>query len=328
MDSTIDLLGRVLDDVWMTVVNTWMFVLISIVAAAATTVYIGIDRVSAFLRRRQSVAIIGAVLVATLTPFCSCGTTAVLLGMMATTAPWAPLVAFMVSSPLTSPSELVFSAGLFGWSFALVLFIGTMVLGVAAGFAAGVLDKLGFLKNQARMTVGDDGGDAGCGDTACSTDPVAEGAGGTTTLVAAEPTTLAAKLKLAEFGRELIEVGKRLMIFFLGFTALSYFFIELIPTSWVTDSVGEGSMWAVPLGALLGLPAYLNSEASLPMVAGLMDGGMGSGAAMAFIVTGAGTSIGAITGLLVIARARVVCLAVGSLFVGAIVLGYFAEFML
>ncbi len=324
MDPIFDLIGRVLDDVWRTVVNTWPFVLISIVAAAATTVYVGIDRVSAFLRRRQSVAVVGAVLVATLTPFCSCGTTAVLLGMMATTAPWAPLVAFMVSSPLTSPSELIFSAGLFGWSFALVLFVGTMVLGVAAGLAAGVLDRLGHLKNQARMAVVDEGS---CGDAACAVDRPP--GGGTATVVETVPaTSLAARLRLREFGREILGVGRRLVLFFLGFTTLSYLFIEMIPTSWVTDSVGEGSMWAVPLGALLGLPAYLNSEASLPMVAGLMDGGMGPGAAMAFIVTGAGTSIGAITGLLVIARTRVVALAVGSLFVGAIVLGYLAEFML
>jgi uncharacterized membrane protein YraQ (UPF0718 family) len=38
--------------------------------------------------------------------------------MLAAEAPWAPIVAFMVASPLTSPSELLLSAGLFGWGFA------------------------------------------------------------------------------------------------------------------------------------------------------------------------------------------------------------------
>ncbi|MDH3296001.1 MAG: permease, partial [Acidimicrobiia bacterium] len=279
------------------------------------------------------------VLVATLTPFCSCGTTAVLLGMMATTTPWAPLVAFMVSSPLTSPSELVFSAGLFGWPFALILFVGTMVLGVAAGLVAGVFDRLGLLQGQARMAGHVKDRPPDCGQAAGTADPVPT-ARGTDTLVAlaapappaapatAAPATWAQRLRLAEFGRETVRVGYRLTLFFLGYTTLSYLLIELIPTSWVTDAVGQGSAWAVPFGALLGLPAYLNTEASLPMVAGLMDGGMGPGAAMAFIVTGAGTSIGAVTGLLVIARARVVTLAVSALFVGAIVLGYLAELLL
>jgi hypothetical protein len=42
---------------------------------------------------------------------------------------------------------------------------------------------------------------------------------------------------------------------------------------------------------------------------------------MAFLVTGAGTSIGAITGAFVIARARIIALVVGLLFTGALVLG-------
>ncbi len=324
MGAIVDLLGRVLGDVWSTIVHTWPFVLISIVAAAATTVYIGTERVSSFLRRRQSVAVGMAVLVATLTPFCSCGTTAVLLGMMATTAPWAPLVAFIVSSPLTSPSELVFSAGLFGWSFALIFFVGTMVLGLTAGWIAGIFEKMGLLEGQARMQPTDS---SSCGTDECAADDSVS-PGATTVMVAVERAGLRQKLRLAEFGQEIITVGRRLLFFFLAFTSLSYLFIELIPTSWVTDYVGEGSLWAVPIGAVLGLPAYLNSEASLPMVAGFMEGGMGPGAAMAFIVTGAGTSIGAISGLLIIARARVVMLAVSILFIGAIGLGVVAELML
>ena len=42
---------------------------------------------------------------------------------------------------------------------------------------------------------------------------------------------------------------------------------------------------------------------------------------MAFLVTGAGTSIGAITGAFVIARPRVIALVVALLFAGALVLG-------
>jgi hypothetical protein len=37
----------------------------------------------------------GQTLVAVATPLCSCGTTAIVLGMMATTMPWAPIVAFI-----------------------------------------------------------------------------------------------------------------------------------------------------------------------------------------------------------------------------------------
>jgi hypothetical protein len=45
---------------------------------------------------------------------------------------------------------------------------------------------------------------------------------------------------------------------------------------------------------------------------------------MAFLVAGAGTSVGAITGTFVIARARVIALVVGLLFAGALTLGWLA----
>ena len=64
----------------------------------------------------------------------------------------------------------------------------------------------------------------------------------------------------------------------------------------LTGLLGDDSALAVPLAALLGIPVYVNSDGSLPLVAALMHGGMGSGAAMAFLITGAGTSIGAVSG--------------------------------
>ena len=55
---------------------------------------------------------------------------------------------------------------------------------------------------------------------------------------------------------------------------------------------------------------------------------MGTGAALAFLVTGAGASIGSVSGLLVIARRRVVTLVVGTLLVGGVLLGWLGEMIL
>lgn len=325
MNYLIDLLARVVGDVARTFVYVWPFLLISIAAAAAVTVYVGTERASRLMRRRTSVAVGGAVLLATLTPFCSCGTTAVLLGGLATASPWAPLVAFMVASPLTSPSELVFSAGLFGWSFALIFFVGTIVLGLAAGAIAATLDRAGWLKDQARMQQEEDS----CASGSCSIapEPVMVGIGPGTMAVSEAPP-LRQRWKLDEFAGELRSIGRKLLIFFFGFTAIGYLAIEAIPTAWLTDYVGGDSLLAVPLAALIGIPAYINTEASLPLLATFMDGGMGPGPAIAFLVTGAGASIGAISGLFVIARKRVVGLVVALLFGGALAMGWIGQLVL
>ncbi len=309
-----DLLGRVTGDVWSTMAADWPYLLLSIVAAAMVPVYVGTGRLSGWLSRRRWLAIGAAVLLATLTPFCSCGTTAIVLGMLATRTPWAPIVAFMVASPLTSPEELLLSAGLFGWPFALIFFTGTIALGFAAGAVTSLLERAGWLCCQARMRH-DERPPAACPAPGCAPDPAADGAG------PGARTGVAARLRFPELARQLRGPGLRLALYFLGYTAIGYLLIELLPAEFLTSLLSGRSPASVGLAAVLGIPVYITTEASLPMVAALIHGGLGLGPAMAFLVTGAGTSIGAITGAFVIARARVIALVVALLFTGALVLG-------
>jgi uncharacterized membrane protein YraQ (UPF0718 family) len=128
--------------------------------------------------------------------------------------------------------------------------------------------------------------------------------------------------KALALAREAWEVAKKLLPMFLGFAFLGYLINGLIPAAWIQVLFGRGHPYSVPLAATIGLPLYLNAEASLPMARALLDSGMSQGAIMAFLIAGSGTSIGAITGALTIARWKVVALVVAVLWVGAILAGY------
>jgi uncharacterized protein len=326
--GALGLLQRVGADVIGTFAATWPFLLLSVTAAAALTVYVGTDRLSRWLGRRTSVAVVGAVGLATATPFCSCGTTAVALGLIATASPWAPIVAFMVASPLTSPSELLLSAGLLGWPFALIFFAGTIVLGIGAGVVTAAIERTGWLAGQARMAASCAAESAICtakAPAAARTPALSMGPGAA---AITEVGPLHARWRLGEFGSELVVVGRRMALFFFGFTVLGYLAIEAIPTHWLQSWLGGDTPAAVVGAALLGVPMYVNTEGSLPLLAGLMDGGMGPGPAMAFLVTGAGTSIGALSGMLLIARRRVVVLTLALLLGGAVALGSVTQLLL
>lgn len=315
----IEFFTEVACDVAATFTRNWPFLAVSIVGAAAVTTYVGTERLEVLLRRRVWLGIVGAVLLATLTPFCSCGTMAILLGGLASRAPWAPLVAFIVASPLTSPSELVLSAGLFGWPFALVFFVGTIVIGLGAGAATVVIERTGWLTGQTRAAPTQT---CDAADSCAVPEPSPARALGPGTASVLELERPRRDWRLRKLWGEALTVGRRLLVLFFAFTAVGYAVIEAIPTAWITDHLGSGSIAAVPTAAAIGIPAYMSTEASLPLVSALMAGGMGAGPALAFLVTGAGTSIGAITGLLVIARRRVVGLVVAILGVGAMLLGW------
>jgi uncharacterized membrane protein YraQ (UPF0718 family) len=151
MEFILNLTIQSIGQVWLTLQHNWPFLAVSVAIAALLKLYIDAERVSAFLNRYRGAGVVASTIASVATPLCSCGTTAVVLGMMASTMPWAPIVAFMVASPLTSPEGLVYSAGLFGWPFALAFYLISIFLGLAGGGITAVIESRGWLANQARF---------------------------------------------------------------------------------------------------------------------------------------------------------------------------------
>ncbi len=76
------------------------------------------------------------------------------------------------------------------------------------------------------------------------------------------------------------------------------------------------------LGALIGMPAYLNSFAAPPLAAGLVTQGMSLGAAMAFMLAGAISSLPAMTAVWSLVKWQIFVTYMALGFVGAVVLGF------
>jgi hypothetical protein len=321
MSFILNLIEYAFQQVLQTVAANWPFLLASILISAAIKLYADQERVASFLQKNRKGGVLISTIVAVTTPLCSCGTTAIVLGMMASTMPWAPIVAFMVSSPLTSPQELIYSAGLFGWPFAIAFFASSIILGLIGGAVAGFAESRGWLKGQARMA-----------QTALVSPSFSLGImGGPAPLdlpVITQTTVSKPPITLGMYAQEVFTTSKRLLPIFLGFVFVGYLLNGLIPSAWITTLFGAGHAYSVPLAAILGIPFYINTEASLPLVLAMLDSGMSQGAALAFLITGAGTSLGALGGALTIARWRVIGIILATLWVGAILLGIAYDFLL
>lgn len=349
MDFVIELFKNAVGQTLLSLSHNWPFLLASIAIAGALKAFVDAQKVSAFLNRFRGASVLAATLAAVATPLCSCGTMAVVLGMMASTMPWAPIVAFMVASPLSSPEGIVYSAGIFGWPFAVYYFVVSIVLGLVGGFLAAVLQKAGFLRGQARYS------DSGSRKASCSCSGQSATAASTI-----EPRFVpkASQARVAPLAAAVLSTGdhgcgcakavaapseksgsdifgmartlgiatwdvtKTILPMFIGFAFLGYLLNGLIPATAISTLFGTGKFYGVPLAATIGIPLYVNSEGAMPLVRALLDSGMSQGAVMAFLIAGSGTSVGAIAGALTIARWRIVGLVVGTLWVGAIAAGY------
>jgi uncharacterized protein len=130
----------------------WYILLIGILLAVAINVYVDTNKLKRFLERKAGLSIPGSVAFGAFTPLCACGTMAVLISMFVSAMPWGPVMAFLVSSPLTSPSEFMFETAFFGSKFAIAMVVSSVILGTSAGFIAHLLEvKTNFFKSQFRM---------------------------------------------------------------------------------------------------------------------------------------------------------------------------------
>ena len=254
---------------------------------------------------KESTMIILAALMGGLSPFCSCGVIPLIAALLAMGVPLAPVMAFWLASPLMDPSMFFLTAGTLGMEFAVFKTFSAVTVGLIGGFGTYVLMRYGAFSHPLREGVGD----GGCG--------------GSTVRNQKEVVWKFwnSSERRGEFGKNAMEnflfLGKWMMIaFFLESLMLAY-----IPAQTITQVIG-GDDWLTLLTATaVGVPAYLNGYAALPLVGGLIEQGMAPGAGMAFLLAGGVSSIPAAVAVWALARPPVFAAYLMFAFVGAFSLG-------
>ena len=103
---------------------------------------------------------------------------------------------------------------------------------------------------------------------------------------------------------------------------------RLVPDAWVVSLLGTDALSSVPLAVFVGAPIYLDGYTALPPVRRLMEMGMGFGAALAFMISGAAVSLYAAAAVISIVRARVFMLYILLALSGACLAGYIVNWIL
>jgi uncharacterized membrane protein YraQ (UPF0718 family) len=335
--------------------------ILGVLVAAAIQVYVDPDKMRGWLMRRSSISIPATVAFGAFTPFCACGTMAVVLSMLATSLPWGPVMAFLVSSPLMSPEEFVMMSGILGPAFAVAVAAASVLLGLGSGYATHVIEKkTRFLDNQLRFAPAKEAaGAAGCGcstggnhgnpalanaaccaqeaDGECEEDDCGSGEAvggcGCGAVALQQPSGAAAnffgKYRIDQVLKAVFDIGvKRILPFFALFAGIGYLINQFIPTTWISALFGSHNLFAIPIAAVVGLPLYVNGDSSIPLLQSLMQSGVSGGAMLAFMITGPGTSAGVLAGIATIMKKKAIALYMAYLLAGAIAMGYAYQLIL
>jgi uncharacterized membrane protein YraQ (UPF0718 family) len=325
---------------------------LGVLVAAALQVYVDPDRMKKWLMRKSKVSIPASVAFGAFTPFCACGTMAVVLSMLATALPWGPVMAFLTSSPLMSPDEFVLISGIISPGFAIALAAASVIIGLGSGYITHVIEKkTHFLDGQLRFNSAKTvPAPSGCGCSQAVTENIAccaaeekqpecgcgcegEASGAAAVCCPQKPKAflewlnmMFTKYRIGRLLKAAFETGvKKILPFFALFAGVGYLINRFIPSEWITALFGSNSVFAVPLAAIVGLPLYISGSSSIPLINSLMQSGVSAGAMLAFMITGPGTSAGVLAGIATIMKKRALALYAAYLLVGAVLLGYAYE---
>jgi hypothetical protein len=255
--------------------------------------YVSNEKLGRWLSRRGLMGnFLGAALGA-VTPFCSCSTIPVTVGLLRAGVPFGGVMSFVLASPLLNPVILTMLLALVGWKACAIYGVTTFVAAMASG---AVLQMLGLSKDVKHVRI----------------------SGG-----AQE------REKLPTFGGKLRRafIGawgdfRGVLAYLLIGVAIGAAIYGYLPSDFITRIAGPQNPLAIPVAAIIGVPLYVRAETVIPVAVALTQKGMSLGAVIALIIGGAGMSIPEMSMLAGIFKTRLVAVFVAVVFLTAVLAGY------
>jgi len=284
-----------------------LFIGISFIVALLQ-IYVSQERIKRILStpRKGVNSILGALLGA-VTPFCSCSTIPVLVGLFKSGAPFNGTVSFLLTSPVLNPAIITLMLAFFGLKSTIVYTVFTFTFAVIMGL---VLDKAGFEKEVKKVSVKGGHEDSVSWNTLQGT--------------FWQKQWQAIKISL----KDAFELFKGVIVFLIIGAGIGSFIYEFIPTDLLANFAGTNSLWAVPLAAMIGIPMYIRTETMIPIASILIAKGVAPGIMIALILGGAGASIPEVSLLNSIFKKKMVTAFVLCIFTVAVITGYAFNFII
>ncbi|MEM8631818.1 MAG: permease [Pseudomonadota bacterium] len=273
--------GLAIDTAWFVavgVVHVGPLIIPGILLAAWITASGAGDSVAAVFQGRTVQTIVAATVVGAFLPVCGVTVLPLMAGLLAAGVPLAPVMAFWLASPITSPTMLSATVAVLGWEFA----IGKTLAAVGLGLFGGAVTTLFADREWALAALRSNRivGSLGASSGACG--PAADGF---------DPRIWQTPERRARFKRDAWSVARLILIVLIPAFAAEHLLNAWLEPTFVAAYVGSDSALAVPLAVLVGGPVYLDGYAAMPLTRSLLEHGMSPAAAMAFLVSGGVVSI-------------------------------------
>ncbi|EST12531.1 permease [Sporolactobacillus laevolacticus] len=238
--------------------------------------------------RNTALGVLVALILAFITPFCSCSTIPVIVNLLKEKVRFGIVMVFLFSSPVLDPTIITLMGALLGVKVVVTYTVITSILSVIIGM---LLEKLGFEKSVKQVIM--------------------------TGYEVNEQ-----KFSLKKAFRETIALMKSVYPYLIIGAAIGSVIHGAVPTEWISSVFGGNQWWLVPVAAIIGIPLYIRLSMMIPMSQILILKGMAVAPVMALMISSAGASLPELTLLQSIFHKRLVIAFVVSVFAMSTISGF------
>ncbi|MFA4884458.1 MAG: permease [Desulfotomaculaceae bacterium] len=253
--------------------------------------------------RGEVVGSILAALVGIPTPFCSCSAIPLFLGFLQSGIPIGVAMAFLISCPVVNEVALALLFGLYGWKIAVLYGLLGMTKAVIGGLVIARIHPERFLEPWVKDLLAEE-----------SKHELEEGNN--------EILPITWGDRIADGYKAVREILAGVWHYLVGGIALGAAIYGYMPVDFVSEYMGKGAWWNVPIAVLLGVPLYASAVGVIPIIQAFIIKGAALGTTLAFMMSVIGISIPELVMLRKVIKLPLIWIFVGIVALGSVVVGY------
>ena len=238
--------------------------------------------------------IVGALL-GTVTPFCSCSSIPIFMGITSAGLPLGVTFSFLISSPMVDLGSLVLLMSIFGAKIAIVYVVMGLVIAVIGGT---VIEKLHMEEQIADFIRNSNSG------------------------VDIDSPDLTVKDRLVYAKDQVVETFKKVFPYILAGVAIGALIHNWIPESWIQTVLGSRNPFGVILATLIGVPMYADIFGTIPVAEALLSKGALLGTILSFMMAVTTLSLPSLIMLKKAIKPKLMGAFVAICVVGIVIVGY------
>ncbi len=233
-----------------------LFVMIFIIGVLRS--YLPQNKLKIWLNKKGIKANFFAALFGAVTPFCSCSSIPIFIGMVGAGIPLGIVFTFLIVSPLINEYLVVLMVGSFGWKISILYVISGMLIGIVSGVIMGKLKLEKYLNNDLFS-------DQNNAENNVISYP-----------------NFNSRLKYGYI--EAISITKKIWYWVLIGVGIGAFIHNYVPQEAIQSIIGKAGIFGVPLAVILGVPMYGSCAAIVPIAIVLFQKGVPLGTALSFMM--------------------------------------------